>query len=160
MSDAVSSIERIMRDSRIVDQVVEVIARASLSNASHREDSTSAEFEELLAPLRAAVLALRPLADWTATRNIAQQALLKAVDKAIAVPLFVDPLVAVRAGAATPAEVRPVMECVDAPLQRTLDEVKSAVDECSGFSVFDAAVGDPGSTLEGFSLRWGVVAPD
>jgi hypothetical protein len=102
-----------MRDSRLVDQVVEVIARASLSNASHREDSTSTEFEELLAPLRAAVLALRPLADLTATRSIARQALLKAVDNAIAVPLSLDPLVAsARAGAATPAEVGPVMECV------------------------------------------------
>jgi hypothetical protein len=32
--------------------------------------------------------------------------------------------------------------------------VKSAVDESSGFGALDAAVGDPGSALEGFSLRW------
>jgi hypothetical protein len=152
ISDAVSSIDRIMHDSRLVDQVVEVIARASLSNAPHRGDSTSAEFEELLAPLRAAVLALRPLADLTTTRSNARLALLKAVANAIAVPLTLDPLVdAVRGGAATPAEIRSVTECVVAPLQRALDEVKAAVDESSGFGALDAAVGDAGSALEGFS---------
>jgi hypothetical protein len=49
----------------------------------------------------------------TETRSIARPALLKAADNAIAVPLSLDPPVAaVRAGAATPAEIRSVTECV------------------------------------------------